>query len=147
MKGFSVCLSIFILFLGSCSSKLEFTARSSSQISVTKQEDRLVSSKTVVGHFDKFIWGDYFYAIIQTDKGEEISFFIDNDEDCFLTKNYQAKLSIEYDIVERYLSEAGAYYPVNIIRNIQTERTDLATWRKSVTSAELKKCRDDLSGI
>ncbi len=103
MKGFSVCLTIFVLFLSSCSSELEFTARSSSQISVTKQEDRLVSSK-----------------------------------------NIQAKLSIKYDIVERYLSEASRYYPVNIIR---TERTDLRQVAKSVTSAELKKCRDDLSGI
>jgi hypothetical protein len=145
MKYFLVCLGIFTLFLSSCNAQVEVTVEASSHISVKKNDDRFIESKQVVGRFSQFIWGDYLYAIIKTEGEEEISFFIEDDENCFLTKNSQAKLTIEYEIVERYIDRAGGYYPINLIKNIRTEGIDLETWRKSVTATELKACRKKYS--
>jgi hypothetical protein len=102
--------------------------------------DRIVASKTVVGYFSNFLWGDYFYAIVKTDRGQ-INFLIDRDEDCFLTHHQKSRLLIQYDLVNRYLSQAGGYYPIHIIRKIKTDRSDLSRWRKSISPAKLRQCR------
>ena len=133
------------LFLTACNLKLQpevNSSKSSSQASlVTKQSlDRIVASKRITGRLIKFIWNDYLYAIIKTDEGEKI-FFVDHNENCFLAQNKAFKLSIQYDVVERYIPQASGYHSVNIIRAITTTQTDWQTWQRSITPRELEQCR------
>jgi hypothetical protein len=102
--------------------------------------DKIVASKTAIGYFTNFSWGDYFYAVIKTSSGN-ITFLVDRDEDCFLAYHQKVKLKIRYDRLQRYIPQAGGYYPIDVIRNIQTNRTDLVRWRRSISPAKLKQCR------
>ncbi len=102
--------------------------------------DKLISAKTVVGYFNNFVWGDYFYAVIRTNRENRI-FLIDGDEDCFLASHQRVKLKIRYEQLQRYLPQAGGYQSVYVISNIQTDRTSLAKWRRSISPAKLKQCR------
>jgi hypothetical protein len=102
--------------------------------------DKIVASKTVVGYFTNFVWGDYFYAVIETSRGTK-TFLVDRDEDCFLAYHQKVKLKIQYDRLQRYIPQAGGYQPIDVIRNIQTNRTNLARWRRSISPAKLKQCR------
>jgi hypothetical protein len=105
-----------------------------------KFPDKVTASRQIGGYFRNFIWGDYFYAVIKTDRGKMI-FSIDRDEDCFLASHPKSRLVIQYDWLQRYIPEAGGYYSISVISNIQTAKTDLATWRKSLSPAKLKQCR------
>jgi hypothetical protein len=102
--------------------------------------DKLISSKTVVGYFKNFVWGDYFYAVIRTNRGN-MTFLIDLDEDCFLAYHQQAKLKIRYERLQRYLPQTGGYQSIDVISNIQTDRTNLVKWRRSISPSKLKQCR------
>jgi hypothetical protein len=102
--------------------------------------DRIIATKTVIGYFTNFVWGDYFYAVIETNRGR-MTFLVDKDEDCFLVDRQHVKLKIRYDLLQRYIPQAGGYQSIDVIRNIQTDRTDLIRWRKSMSSAKLKQCR------
>jgi hypothetical protein len=101
--------------------------------------DKIVESRTIVGSFTNFIWGDYFYAVIDTSRGK-MYFSVDRDEDCFLAYHQKVKLKIRYDRLQRYVPEAGNYQPFDIVRNIQTNRTNLVRWRRSISAAKLKQC-------
>jgi hypothetical protein len=107
----------------------------------TEHPDRIIQSKKVQGRFIKSIWGDYLYSFVGTKSGE-IRFMINSDESCFLRQHRQEELSIDYDIVDRYIPQASGYGQVNIIRNVQSKTTNLATWQKSVTEKELNQCED-----
>jgi hypothetical protein len=102
--------------------------------------DKIIASKTVTGYFTNFVWGDYFYAVIDTNRGIK-TFSVDRDEDCFLAYHQKVKLKIRYDRLQRYIPQAGGYQPIEVIRTIQTNRTDLARWRRSISPAKLKQCR------
>ena len=102
--------------------------------------DKIIASRTITGYFTNFVWGDYFYAVIQTNRGVK-TFSVDRDEDCFLAYHQKVKLKIRYDRLQRYMPQAGNYQPIDVIRNIQTNRTDLARWRRSISPAKLKQCR------
>jgi hypothetical protein len=105
----------------------------------TEHPDRIIQSKKVQGRFIKSIWGDYLYSFVGTKSGE-IQFMINSDESCFLRQHRQSELSIDYDIVDRYIPQASGYGHYNIIRNVQSKKTNLATWLKSVTKKELDQC-------
>jgi hypothetical protein len=102
--------------------------------------DRIIATKTVIGYFTNFVWGDYFYAQIETNNGR-MTFLVDKDEDCFLVDRQHLKLKIRYDRMRRYIPQAGGYQSIDVISNIQTDRTDLVRWRKSISPAKLKQCR------
>ncbi len=102
--------------------------------------DKIIASKTVTGYFTNFVWGDYFYAVIDTNQGTK-TFSVDRDEDCFLAYHQKVKLKIRYDRLQRYIPQAGGYQPIDVIRTIQTNRTDLAKWRRSISPSKLKQCR------
>jgi hypothetical protein len=110
--------------------------------------DRVIAAKIVSGYFQNFFWGDYFYAVVKTNRGN-ISLIINppspkllqGDEDCFLAHHQQQRLRIQYDTIESYIPEAGSYQSIDVIRKIRTVRTDLATWRKSISPTKLKQCR------
>lgn len=106
--------------------------------------DRIVASKTLTGHFSEFIWGDYFYAKIRAQTGEEISFMMDKHESCFLAEYKEIQLTIAYDAIDRYIRQAGGYHRVNIIRAIETDGTNLAKWQRSLTTEQLEKCRENI---
>jgi hypothetical protein len=110
-----------------------------STLQPTENPDRIIQSKKVKGRFIKSIWGDYFYSFVGTTAGE-IRFMINSDESCFLRQHRQSELSIDYDIVDRYIPQASSYGHYNIIRNVQSKKTNLATWLKSVTKKELDQC-------
>ncbi|WP_309744484.1 hypothetical protein [Chamaesiphon sp. OTE_20_metabat_361] len=102
--------------------------------------DKIIASKTITGYFTNFVWGDYFYAVIATNRGNQ-TFLVDRDEDCFLAYHQKVRLKIRYDRLQRYIPQAGSYQPIDVIRNIQTNRTDLVRWRRSISPAKLKQCR------
>jgi hypothetical protein len=104
-----------------------------------EHSDRVIQSKKVQGRFIKSIWGDYLYSFVGTKSGE-IRFMINSDESCFLRQHRQSELSIDYDVVDRYIPQASSYGHYNIIRNVQSKKTNLATWLKSVTKKELDQC-------
>jgi hypothetical protein len=106
--------------------------------------DRIVTSKKLVGRFSEFIWGDYLYAKIRAQTGEEISFMMDKNESCFLAEYKETQLTIAYDAIERYIRQAGGYHRVNIIRAIETDGTNLAKWQRSLTTEQLEKCRENI---
>lgn len=116
---------------------------SASPAKIAAHPDRIVASKKLTGHLRELIWGDYFYAKISTQTGENILFFIDENQDCFLREHQQIRLAIEYDVVERYLPQPQRYHQVNIIRAIATNRTNLARWQRSLTTEQLEKCREN----
>ncbi|WP_310415603.1 hypothetical protein, partial [Chamaesiphon sp. OTE_8_metabat_110] len=84
--------------------------------------DKIIASKTITGYFTNFVWGDYFYAVIATNRGNQ-TFLVDRDEDCFLAYHQKVRLKIRYDRLQRYIPQAGSYQPIDVIRNIQTNRT------------------------
>lgn len=102
--------------------------------------DKPISAKTVVGYFNNFVWGDYFYAVIRTSRGK-MTFLIDRDEDCFLAYHQRVKLKIRSERLQRYFPQAGGYQSIDVISNIQTDRTNLVKWRRSISPAKLKQCR------
>jgi hypothetical protein len=116
--------------------------------------DKLIASRTVVGYFQHFLWGDYFYAVVKTDRGN-LNFMLDRpvlptadraqqitqqDLNCFLADRQGVRLSIRYDRLNRYLPQAGGYYPIDVIRDLKTDRTDLAQWRRAISPAQLQQC-------
>jgi hypothetical protein len=105
----------------------------------TEHPDRIIQSKKVQGRFIKSLWGDYLYSFVGTKSGE-IMFMINSDESCFLRQHRRSELSINYDVVDRYIPQASSYGHYNIIRNVQSKTTNLATWLKSVTTKELDQC-------
>ncbi len=110
-------------------------------VSAAKRPDRIIQSKKVKGRLKKLIWGDYLYAFVTTKKGQ-ITFLINGNESCFLRQYQKEELSINYDVVDRYIPQASGYRRFNIIRQVQSKTTNLATWRKSVTQKELNRCVD-----
>jgi hypothetical protein len=114
----------------------------------SKFPNRVIASRTIVGYFQNFSWGDYFYAVVKTKRGN-ISFMLNppspkllrGDEDCFLAHHQQQRLRIQYDTIDTYIPQAGGYHSIEVIRKIQTDRLTLATWRKSLSPTRLKQCR------
>jgi hypothetical protein len=103
--------------------------------------DRLMQSKKVKGRLIEMIWGDYRYAFFATKTGK-VTFLINGNEDCFLSKYKNEELSIDYDVIDRYIPQAAGYVQVNVIRNIQSKTTNLAIWRRSFTQEEFNKCTE-----
>ena len=104
--------------------------------------DRLVASKTLTGRFSTFVWGDYLYAKVRAETGEELLFRIERNENCFLAEHRAAQLAIAYKVVERFIPQSGKYHSVNLIQGIKTEQADLATWERSITTEKLEQCRE-----
>jgi hypothetical protein len=136
-------IGVIVLTLATCGMHLPAVAAPTARF-----PDRIIASKTVVGYFQNFYWGDYFYAVVKTNRGN-INFIINpplpkllqRDEDCFLAQYQTARLKIQYDTITSYLPQAGGYHSIEIIRKIQTDRTSLAKWRRSMSPAKLKQCR------
>jgi hypothetical protein len=103
--------------------------------------DKIITSKRVLGRFVEIISGDYFYARISTKYGEKI-FLIDSNEDCFLRKHPKEKLSINYDVIDRYTTQANGYRRVNVIREITTRKTSLKKWRMILAKNKLSQCQN-----
>jgi hypothetical protein len=128
-------IGIIVLILATCETHLLAVALTQRSDPSSRFPDRIIASKTVVGYFQKFSWGDYFYAVVKTNRGN-INFMLNppssklmqRDEDCFLARHQTAKLAIQYDTIA-------------VIRKIQTDRTSLAKWRRSISPAQLKQCR------
>jgi hypothetical protein len=118
----------------------DFALASQISLATPPAPDKVVESGTVVGYFTNFVWGDYFYAVIKTDR-RNIHFLIDRNEDCFLALHQRSRFTIQYDIIRRYIPQAGSYQPIKVIRNIQTNRTSLAKWSRSIPLTKLKQCR------
>jgi hypothetical protein len=116
--------------------------------SATKFPDRVIASNRIVGYFQYFSWGDYFYAVVKTSRGKKISFMLNppsqqlftSGTDCFLAYHQHQRLKIEYDTIDTYIPQAGGYHSIETIKNIRTERTTLDTWRKSMSRTQLKHC-------
>ena len=117
----------------------------------SKFPNRVIASRTIVGYFQNFSWGDYFYAVVKTNRGN-ISFMLNppspkllrGDEDCFLAHHQQERLRIQYETISSYIPPAGGDRSIDVIKHIQTDRTDLARWRKSISPAQLKQCRQSI---
>jgi hypothetical protein len=143
-------IGMIVLTLTACSLHLPASADDSkSPTTMTSRfPDKIIGSKTVVGYFQNFFWGDYFYAVVKTDRGN-INFMVNpsspklrqRDEDCFLVQHQTARLKIQYDTISSYIPEAGGYHSIDVIRKIQTDRTSLAKWHRSISPAMLKRCR------
>jgi hypothetical protein len=106
-----------------------------------KSPDKIITSKKVRGRLIKIISGDYFYAQVSTKYGEE-TFLIDSNEDCFLSKHPKEQLSINYDVLDRYIPQASRYGRINVIRNITTRKTSLKKWRMTLAKNKLGECNN-----
>ena len=107
----------------------------------TQRPDKTVASKKFTGRILSYQEGDYAHLSMKTDKGSELSFFVD-DEICFLAHN-QGVLTIEYHEIERFFPEGGGYFPANIIQSIVTKDGE-KRWLRSAsaksTLAEQNEC-------
>jgi hypothetical protein len=148
-----LAIAVFsVLLLGACkldkASSILSVERSPKPLTISATSeahpDRLIASKKLTGYFRQFIRGDYLYAKIKTETGADISFLIEQNEHCFLAEHQKTRLVIKYDVVDRYIPQAGGkYYPINLIRAIKTNQTNLATWQRSLTTEQLVKCREN----
>jgi hypothetical protein len=144
-------IGIVVLILATCETHLLAVALTQRSDPASGFPDRIIASKTVVGYFQKFSWGDYFYAVVKTNRGN-INFMLNppssklmqRDEDCFLARHQTVKLKIQYDTIASYIPQAGGYHSIDVIRKIQTDRTSLAKWRRSMSPAKLKQCQIEI---
>lgn len=101
-----------------------------------KHPDKLVETKTMTGHLIGFQQGDYLHALIKTSEGRTEDFFL-NGEECFLALNKNEKITVRYDVVSRYFSEGGGYYPAQIMRSLQAKGQDYRAWQKSSKESDI----------
>jgi hypothetical protein len=152
----SQSIGITLSLLGVCCLKMPTIANelrlvstiSQPSLAATKFPDRVIASKKIVGYFQYFSWGDYFYAVVKTSRGKKILFMLNppsqqllkSGTDCFLASHQHQRLRIEYDTIDSYIPQAGGYHSIETIKNIRTERTTLDTWRTSMSRTRLKQC-------
>jgi hypothetical protein len=104
-----------------------------------KYPPRIIASKTMVGRLQSLVWGDYFYASVGT-KESSVTFFIDNLSDCLLMQKKGKAVTIQYNVVERYIPQAGGYHTTYDIRTI--DRVDVEQWQRSLTPLAVKQCQE-----
>lgn len=79
---------------------------SDSSPSANSFNDKLFGSGQLQGQLLGFQQGDYIHALVRSDEGRIINFFVDIDDGCFLAINKDNVLHIEYDNIERYFLRA-----------------------------------------
>ena len=113
------------------------------------QPDKKISSKKVIGSLLNPQQGDHFHVSVKSERGNEISFFVD-DEICFLSSNQKEVLVIEYDEIKRYFPEGVGYYPANIIQSISTS-VGQKSWKRNEDAApnikQWRECANDLLSL
>ena len=91
--------------------------------------DKLIATKKMTATFIGFQQGDYLYAVVKSENGQEMAFMGGySGESCFLANNKNETFTVIYDEMEIFLPEAGSYIPENIIKSIQT--TSGKIWQK-----------------
>jgi hypothetical protein len=104
-----------------------------------KYPPKIIASKAMVGRLQSLIWGDYFYASVGT-KESSVTFFIDDLSDCLLMQKKGKTVTIQYNVVKRYIPQAGGYYTTYDIRTI--DGVDVEQWQRSLTSLAVKQCQE-----
>lgn len=113
------------------------------------QPDKKNSSKKVEGKLVTPQQGDYFHVSVKSERGNEVSFFVD-DEICFLASNKNEDLVILYEEIKRYFPEGVGYYPANIIQSISTS-VGQKSWKRNENAApdltQWRECANDLLSL
>lgn len=111
--------------------------------------DKKISSKKVIGGLVNPQQGDYFHVSVKSERGDEISFFVD-DEICFLASNKKEVLAIVYDEIKRYFPEGLGYYPANVVQSISTS-VGQKSWKRNESVApnlkQWRECANDLLSL
>ena len=102
--------------------------------------DKLLGSGQLQGQLLGFQQGD---AVVRSDEGKIIDFFVGIEDGCFLAINKDNGLHIEYNNIERYFPEGQAYYPASVITEVKSADSDLSSWQNQFNlQRDLKGCED-----
>lgn len=105
--------------------------------------DKLLGSGQLQGQLLGFQQGDYIHAVVRSDEGKIIDFFVGIEDGCFLAINKDNGLHIEYNNIERYFPEGQAYYPASVITEVKSADSDLSSWQNQFNlQRDLKGCED-----
>lgn len=103
--------------------------------------DKFIGNTNVHGKFQNLESGDYLHATIRSDRGNTLSFYVQDEEACYLIRNKSKTLKVDYKKIQRFIPEGGGYFPANIITQITTENSDFRSWRKKLKSKDIKRCQ------
>ena len=111
--------------------------------SVDSFDDRVLDSGQLQGQLLGFQQGDYIHALVRSDQGKIMNFFVGLQDGCFLALNRDNDLHIEYDNIERYFPEGQGFYPASVITEAKTADSDLSSWLQEFDlQRDLESCED-----
>ena len=106
-------------------------------------DDRVLDSGQLQGQLLGFQQGDYIHALVRSDQGKIMNFFVGLQDGCFLALNRDNDLHIEYDNIERYFPEGQGFYPASVITEAKTADSDLSSWLQEFDlQRDLESCED-----
>ncbi|MBV9211287.1 MAG: hypothetical protein JOZ52_11685 [Acidobacteria bacterium] len=111
---------------------------------VRHPKDKIKATKTIKGTFKGFEVGDYIHAVITKTNGEEVSFYLPQNESVqyFLVAHKGEPLTLTYHVMSSYIEEAGGMQTIERLAVVKSgAETDAAWWKKQRTSSSVSKLR------
>lgn len=104
---------------------------------VNRAEEEVTDSKTFVGKFAGFVWGDYLHGEFIDVNNKLLNLFINTrDVSCFLALHKDETLEVSYNKIYRYFEEGAGIYPSEEITQIKTEKDNFLEWRREFDFAQ-----------
>lgn len=95
------------------------------------QKDILKRTIFIKGKFMGFEAGDYLHAVVQDEKKQTRSFFVDGDGvDFFLALNHKKTGTYKIQVVDAYVPEAGSRMEMERVVFVRFGKADSASWWK-----------------
>lgn len=111
---------------------------------VRHPKDKIKATKTVTGTFKGFEVGDYIHAVITKKNGQDVSFFLPQNESVqyFLVAHKDETLTLTYNVVSSWIEEAGGMQTIERLATVKSGiETNAAWWKKQRAGSTLSKLR------